>query len=203
MFLCEPCSSPSADWGLVSASLWSYLPEKHIKQILSVISVIPAAPFFTLQNINFKNKSLRKKPPSQTHKWIRHDSTNRTLFYSLTASRRLSMNISRVWTQSMLTPLHCSESGSRGTVSNTSRHCRGSADNRFTVWLREWEKVTAKEWVLIEESGENLFPALLFLVFFRHILLDWRSVYVQVIPVINKGYFEQWTMQSYSNTAWK
>lgn len=43
---------------------------------------------------------------------------------------------------------------------------------------------------MIEESGENLFPALLFLVFFRHILLDWRSVYVQVIPVINKGYFE-------------
>lgn len=74
MFLCEPCSSPSADWGLVSASLWSYLPEKHIKQILSVISVIPAAPFFTLQNINFKNKSLRKPPPltntQMDQKWL-------------------------------------------------------------------------------------------------------------------------------------
>lgn len=54
---------------------------------------------------------------------------------SLTVSRRLSMNRTRVWTHSMLTPRHCSEPGSRGPISSTSRHCRGSADSRLTVCL--------------------------------------------------------------------
>lgn len=40
------------------------------------------------------------------------------------------------------------------------------------------------------ERGKPI-PCSAFPCFFRHILLDWRSVYVQVIPVINKGYFEQ------------
>lgn len=57
--------------------------------------------------------------------------------FSLTDSRRLSMNCTRVWTQSMLTPWHCSEPGCRGTTRSTSRHWRGSADNRLTVWLRD------------------------------------------------------------------
>lgn len=133
VFLCGLCSSPSADWGLVSASLLSYHPEKHTnnKKTLQGYFILTLS-IFQEQFLNFSTDT-------------KHSSSSFSTTSSLTDSRRLSMNISRVWTQSMLTPCNCSELGSRGTVSSTSRHWRGSADNRLTVWLWYWEKITGTE----------------------------------------------------------